>query len=268
MSFINAEMLLEFVIRVGVDDVQSDPEIASEMFSVDFLTNTGMNLTPPGVTDEIFETTLMDSFQKRLKEIPLRSGETGRMGSIFSNSIPSVPSISDYLSQANVSIRHGYPRDGQDLPMICITLGNEDERQYLGLLKYTAQSKDKKKTYLALGCDAESQYMINIFSTNFNETVIWYHLIKRAFIVYRAILEAYGLREVSVSWTDPEPAPEYIQGGMFVYQRSCIVRGVKDEYALCSGDGEFSSLAFEVNSQGEREVLPGADENDAGEGLP
>lgn len=269
MSFLNAEMLLEFVIRVGVDDVQNDRTIAEELFAVDPLTQTGRDLTPPGITHPVYETTLMDAFQKRLAEIPLRESETGKTGSIFSNSIPSIPSITDYLETANVSIRHGFPRDSQDLPCISITLGNEDEKQYLGLLKHTAQSKDGKKTYLALGCDAETQYMLNIFSTNFNETVIWYHLIKRALLVYRPILEAYGLREVSVSWMDVEPASEHLQAGLFVYQRSAVVRGVKDEFALAAGDGEFSELAFEIGEQeGGREIIPGADENGPGEGLP
>lgn len=269
MSFLNAEMLLEYVIRVGVDDVQKDSAIAEELFAVDFLKNTGRNLTPPGVTEPVYETTLMDVFQRRMSEIPKTPGEDPNSTSIFSNSIPTIPSINEYLAQANIGIRHGFPRDSQDLPMISITLGNEDERQYLGLLKHTAQSTDGAKNYLAVGCDSEAQYMINIFSTNYNETVIWYHLIKRALVVYRPILEAYGLRECSVSWADVEPASEYLQGGIFVYQRSGIVRGVKDEYALTDGDGEFSELSFEVNGQeGGREILPGASENNAGEGLP
>jgi len=268
MSFLNAEMLLEYVIRVGVDDVQKDQTIAEELFSVDFLTNKGRDLTPPGVTEPVYEQTLMDTFQKRLAEIPRTASDDPNSESIFTNTIPSMPSITDYLKTANIAIRHGYPRDGQDLPMISITLGNEDERQYLGLLKHTAQGPDGK-SYLALGCDSETQYMLNILSTNFNETIIWYHLLKRAFLVYRPILEAYGLRECSISWTDPEPAPEYMQGGIFVYQRSCIVRGVKDEYALAEGDGEFSTLSYEVNQQsGGREILPGASENGPGEGIP
>ena len=229
MAFIYGERLIEFAIRVGTDDIMDNPEFAELLFHTNTHENQGKDLTPPGASTPIKEPLPFDFFQKRIAEIPRRKTETGQSGnSIFKNSIPEVQDIKEYLQKANIRIMHGYPRETKDLPAISITLGNEGEGQkYLGTMKQTIQGATSR--YEIHGSDFNAAYSIMIITPNYDETVIWYHIIRYCLLRYRTALEGYGLREQHMEWLPTEPAPEYLQAGHFIYQRPCMFSCVKDE---------------------------------------
>jgi hypothetical protein len=254
MSFVCAEHLIEYAIRIGVDDIQKDPNLVNFMFYTEKHLQEGADLTPPGQeAGSVREPLPYDYFQKRLLEIPKRQAETGQQD-IFKNTIPQVPDIIDYLSTANVRIVHGFPRDEKDLPAISITLGNEDEKQYLGMEKGTVQVDGGKK-YTIVGADAPAQYMIRILSPNYDETVVWYYIIKYALWRYRKHIEGYGMREQSVSWLDVDLAQQYVESGLYIYQRSAVLSCVKDEDIPIEKDG-FDELNMGVTTP---DAAPGVD---------
>jgi len=224
--FITAELLIEYAIRIGTNDIMQDLTIIDELFKADKLLNQGMDLTPPDASEPIYEKLIMDEFQAKLKNVPRKQGETP-FQEIFANSLPSIDDIKAYLATAAISIIHGFPRQPNDLPTISITLGSEDEEQYLGA-KYDTGDIDGNVSTI-VGADMVSQYHLSIITTNYDELVIWYHLIKYCLWRYRHALEAYGFREQSFTWMDVEPSAEYLQAGLFVYQRTCILRGTKEE---------------------------------------
>jgi len=258
MSFIYAERIIEYAIRIGTDDFMKDAMLVDLAFFTDAQRNLGADLTPPG-GQQTREPLPTDYFQNRLAAIPKVIAETG-MNDIFQNSIPAVPDIKKYLSEANIKITHGYPREAQDLPCLAITLGSEDETQYLGTRKGVITQTETKKQYDLIGSDWDSQYQISIITTNYDETIIWYFILKYALTTYRPALEAYGLRQAKLSFSDPEPAPEYLQGGLFVYQRVCTMSCVKAEDIPLPSSGTFSELQFGVGQpdypQGDGFIIP------------
>ena len=112
--FIYAEKLIEYAIRIGVDDIQEDPTLLDLMFFTDKQMNQGTDLTPNNQSKKVYESLPTDFFQRRLLEIPKRKSETGQID-IFKNSIPSIPDIKEYLSTATMNIIHGFPREARDL---------------------------------------------------------------------------------------------------------------------------------------------------------
>lgn len=230
MSFIYAERMLEFAIRIGTDDIMKDETLVDLIFFTDKHKGEGKDLTPPGASEPVREPLPWDHFQKRMAEIPRRKTETGRQGDdIFENTIPDVPDIKEYLSTANIRIMHGFPRESKDLPAISITLGNEDEtgQEYLGKQKQVLQSDTAR--YEVYGADFSAQYNIQIMTPNYDETIIWHKIIKYSLLRYAYALEGYGLRTLKQSWLDPELDPRWADSGLFIYNRSCIVQCVKDE---------------------------------------
>jgi len=233
-----------------------NPSIIDLMFHTDKHLMEGRELTPSGSPTPVREPLPMDYFQQRIAALPRTAQETG-MQDIFQNSLPAVPDIREYLRTANLKLIHGFPREAADLPCISITLGNEDESQYLAGQKQHMQGADGK-VYDFVGSDWAAQYNINVITPNYDETVIWYFLIKRALTIYRPHIEAYGMREQKMSWMDVEPAPEYLQAGLFVYQRSCILSCVKDEDVPVESQG-FTELGFGVegfDQAGDGGIIP------------
>lgn len=257
MGYFYAERLIEYAIRVGTDDLQTNQKLVNLMFPVDKKTGAGTDMTPPGATEKVVEQLPMDYFQKRLREIPKLKAETGQQ-EIFKNSLPEIGDIYEYLNKNDLNFRitHGFPREAQDLPCISITLGNEEESQYLGGQKGAVDGKGTR--YVLVGSDWSSQYNINILSPNYDETILWYHILKYCFTVYRPVLEAYGMRQINCTWTDPEPAAEYLQSGLFVYQRTCILSCVKDEDVPIEQKA-YNELAFQlanIQEQSNGEIVP------------
>lgn len=255
MSFVLGQKLIEYAIRVGVDDVQKNPDLVRMMFMATKLENEGRDLTPTGQAQKVREPLVMDYFQQRIAQLPKSKGETG-LNDLFKNSNQALDDIAQYLQECNMSIRQGYPQEAKDLPCIAITLGNEDENQYLGQLKGRYVDDAKNKAYKAVGSDWATQYNIQIITTNYDEVEIWYHLLKYSFLTYRSAMEAYGLRNQRISFLDMEPAPEYLQAGAFAYQRTCIFNAEKDEVIPVEERG-FNSLAFGVVSEGQETPLEG-----------
>jgi len=243
MGLIYAERLIEYAIRVGVDDLQNDKELVRLAFPVDKKINAGADVTPDGAEQKVFEPLPMDYFQTRLSEIPKVKGETGKQD-IFANSMPGIDDVYSYLNKDDLSfkITHGFPREPGDLPAIAITLGNEDESQYLG------GQKGRIGKYVIVGSDFSSQYQVHILTPNYDETIIWYFILKYCFLRYRPIMEIYGMRQIKISFLDPEPAPEYLQAGIFIYQRTCILACVKDEDIPIEEKG-YTELIGKVTSQ-------------------
>jgi hypothetical protein len=248
--FITAELLIEYAIRVGTNDIMLDPTILDDLFKIDKLLNEGMNLTPSDSEDEVHEKLIMDEFQAKLLAVPRRPGETP-FSDIFSNSMPSVAAIKTYLSKASISITHGFPRQPNDLPTISITLGSEEEEPYLGS-KFDYMPPEGGNSE-AIGSDMSCQYHLSIITTNYDEMIIWYHLIKYSLWRYRHAIEAYGLKEQSFTWMDVEPAQEYLQAGLFVYQRTCILRGVREEHINVKSGG-YSSITSTLDLASEGDI--------------
>ena len=253
MSFIAGQTLLEYAIRIGVDDLLKDQTLVNLAFFTDPQQNLGADMTPAGSTTKVNEPLPTDIFQQRLSEIQRSKAETGQ-SKIFQNMIPAIPDIWTYLQSANMAIRHGFPREAQDLPCLAITLGNEDENQYLGANKGVISVVDpssptkETKRYGIIGSDWPTQYQIRIMTPNYDETEIWYFILKYCFSVYRVALGAYGLREIAISFGDLEPADEYIQSGLFIYQRICTIACVKEEDVPIPTPGLFTSLGFSVDA--------------------
>lgn len=261
MSMVYGERLIEFAIRVGVDDLIKDPTIANLMFFTDKHLGEGTPLTPAAgdPTAPTSEKLIMDAFQERIAALPKTKEETGLSSDgIFHNSIQAVPDIQEYFRTANIAIKHGFPREAQDLPCLAITLGNEEESQYLGTQKGTLL-KDNGDRYAVTGSDWETQYQISIITPNYDETVVWYYVLKYCLTAYRPHIEAYGLRQQKLSFMDVEPAAEYLQAGLFIYQRTCILSCVKDEDVPVKITG-FNGLAFGVGDpaypQGDGTIKP------------
>jgi len=248
--FITAELLIEYAIRIGTNDIMQDLSILDDLFKADKLLHQGKDLTPPGSTDPVFEQLIMDEFQAKLATIPRKQGETP-FQDIFQNSMPTVEDVKKYLSTAALSIIHGFPRQPNDLPTISITLGGEDEEQYVGA-KFRSVGPDGKE-YWNVGSDLSAQYHISVISTNYDEVLIWYHLIKYSLWRYRHAIEAYGFRQTGFTWMDVEPAQDYLQAGLFVYQRSCILRGEKEENVTVRTTG-YSQLTSILDSSSGGEV--------------
>ena len=251
MSFIYGNKLLEYVIRVGTNDILTNPELINLMFYTDPQTGLGKDLTPPCSTGKTIEPRVTDLFIAKLNATQRTKDETGQ-NKVFRNSIPTIPDVKEYLQTANMNLKHGFPREAQDLPCISITLGGEDEAtKYMSSLKSSATS-ESGQTYDILGSDWSTQYHMNIITPNYDETEIWYYILKYAFITYRAVLEGYGLIEQTLTFADLEPAPEYLQGGLFMYQRTAILscKKVEDIPVLHSSNAaaSFTSFEFQVTA--------------------
>ncbi len=245
MAFVFAERLIEFAIRIGTDDVMKDPTQLQLMFFVSDLVNKGANMSPDSVTPKVHEKLPMDFFQQRLAEIPRTKSEVNS-SNIFKDELPVIPDIAEYMKTANIKIIHGYPREAGDLPCISITLGNEEEStKYLGGEKATINAAGGKK-YKILGSDWGSQINVSIMTTNYDELVIWHRIILTSLLKYRVALESYGMRNQNMAWADIEPAAEYLQGGIFAYQRTCILSCDKEQDVPVLVEGEYSELAFGI----------------------
>lgn len=268
IAFIYAESLIELAIRIGVDDLVKDPESVVALLGIEPCIDAGMNLTPPLSDNPVYDKTLFDEFQSRLSELQRLKGEQG-LQTIFRNNIPANPDIQEYLSRGpNVRFVHGYPRESQDLPCIAITLGGESEGgKYLGQLKYVPVRRSPKGVVVRQGSDMESDYHIHILTPNYDETVILFHLVKYGLLKYRDHLEGYGIREATMHWQPCEPAPDYLQGGLFMYQRTCVLSLVKDESFEYTRPG-YSELEYEVSVANNPDIIivdrqvipPGPDE--------
>jgi len=258
MAFVSAELLIEYAIRIGVDDIMKDPSVIDSLFFADPLAKMGRDLTPENQAEPVYEQLIMDIFQKRLQEIPRRGSESGQE-SIFKNSIPTLQEMKDYLASANINIVHGFPRELSDLPAISIVSGNEDEGQYLGVQRGVVDDSDE--AYELIGSDANFTYNITIITPNYDETVLWHAFIKFSLLKYRHAIEAYGFRNQNMTWLDLEPASQYLQSGLFVYQKACLLRGEKEEFIPVKKVG-YSELAFTVSNDGQPvggdQILPEA----------
>jgi hypothetical protein len=244
MSYIYGNKLLEYVIRVGTNDILNDPTILNYMFESDPLTNLGSDLTAPNATTKTLEKLPTDKFIEKLNATQRTKDETVS-STVFRNSIPTIPDIAAYLQNANMNLKHGFPREAQDLPCIAITLAGEDEgEKYLGSIKFQSVLSNGNK-YDFMGSDWSTQYHMNIITPNYDETEVWYFILKYCFITYRAVLEAYGLREQNLSFADLEPAAEYLQGGLFMYQRTAIFSCKKNEAVPVQSAGQFNSFQFQ-----------------------
>lgn len=246
--FIYGESLLELAIRMGVDDLAKDPSAVRRLLGIERNLHAGMELTPPGSSEDVYEQTLYDEFQQRVATLQGVKGEGA--SAVFKNAMPDMPDIEAYLSQGpNVRFSHGFPREAQDLPMISITLGGEAEgEKYLGQLRYKAVNRRADGAEVAvIGSDMQADYHIHILTPNYDETVVLFHLVKYGLLKYRAHLEGYGIALATMNWQSPEPAPEYLQGGLFIYQRTCVLSCQKDEsleFVRLPG-AEFRELEFD-----------------------
>jgi hypothetical protein len=261
MAFIYAQRLLEFAIRIGFDDLQKDTDLLASIFAVDENLGSGRDL------EAQTEPLVFEEFQQRLSQIPRREVETGIAGSIFRTLIPTLQDIQTLMATANIQIIHGYPRTASDCPCISITLGGEQESQYLGDLKGRSIKGDK--AYLHLGAEMSAQYRLAVMTTNADETELWYHIVKYALLRYRPHLEGYGLTEQKVSWMDLEPAEEYLQSGLFMYQRVCMFDCMKQESVPILDKGYdtlvWGGIVGDPEIVPEKEVIPGQIELGPGE---
>ncbi|MGZ3772947.1 MAG: hypothetical protein ACXVCY_04175 [Pseudobdellovibrionaceae bacterium] len=244
MAVLFGEKLIEYAIRIAADDFVRNPKLVDWVFYTDKQLNQGTQLLTNDPNNPEYEPLVMDYFQQRLAQIPRRKGEEA-MADIFSNTVQTLPDIKEYLQTANVKLIHGFPRDSQDLPCLCINLGGDDEKQYLGQVKEEITTDDG--TYLLVGPDWNTHYFINVITPNYDETIIWQIIIKYALTVYRPHLESYGLRNLSMSWMDIQLDSALAQAGIFAYQRTCSVACERDEIYPVSKDG-YEALGFSVNS--------------------
>lgn len=262
---IYGESLLELAIRIGIADLAANPEEITQLLGISPGRNAGLDLTPDGAPVKVYDRTLLDEFQDKVDALARLKGEEG-LRPVFRNAIPDLPDIKAYVQSANVRIAHGYPREAQDLPMVAISLGSESEgQQYLGVLKTekTGQAGSGDQI-MEIGSDMETDYHIHILTPNYDETVILFYLIKYGLLKYRPHLEGYGLRDAKMNWQACEPAPEYLQGGLFIYQRSCVLSCVKDEsFAVKAGAGsKWTALGFNAQAGGDT-IIPGTIIGDA-----
>ena len=205
MSFLFAEKVIEYVIRVGVNDIFQDPTILDRIFVTNKCRDVGADLTPDGASPPIFERTIMDEFQDKMEAIPATKRETGvAPEDRFENELFPIEDMKTYLSQMNISIRHGYPREEKDLPGIFINLGAEDENTYLGDVQHVIQNDSPPEQNIIFGVDVSTSYYLNILSSNYDETIFLYYLVRYALIRYRRVLEVYGMRTPKMSlFSDP-----------------------------------------------------------------
>jgi hypothetical protein len=266
MAFIFGERLVEFVIRVGVDDIQKDPAFLDKLFESDPLLNVGADVSPEG-GPETHEQLIMDEFQAKLAQVPPRPSEVLLPADQrFRNIMQTLPDMKSYIASMNVKIAHGYPREEKDLPGIFINLGVEDEQQYLGDLKQRIEDSTNAKSYEVYGVDQSTSYAVAIVSTNYDETILLHFLCKYALIRYRRVLEVYGLRQMQMHWGDIEPAEALLQGGITAYQRVGMLNCHKTEDFPVEITG-FNKAIYGQDVAPDKEVIPGVYELGPGEGL-
>lgn len=235
--FVHGNMLIEYAIRIGTDDIIKDLSLIDQL-----IPDCKRLLEGREVAGEHIPT-IMDKFQKRLNEIP-KKGDENDAKEMFRTTVPSPERIKAYLTQqsqeSNVSIKHAYPRDSQDLPCISIISDNENESPFVGNTGgYVYETDGAQRERHSANNSVD--YSVMILTTNFDETFIWYLVIKYALMRYRQELEAYGMRNIALSWQSPQPAQEYLQSGIFVYEKTCIVSCEKtDEFDI--GGGGFNSV--------------------------
>lgn len=248
MSFIYGERLIEYAIRIGTDDLMKSQELVDYLFYPTKNLNQGRNVTPPDSPQNVYEKLPFDYFQERLSKIPRTPSETGDLD-LFKNPFPTIPDIIAYLNECNISIVHGYPPAGGNLPCISIVLGNEDETKFLGGQQIDYENGLGGKPSTEKGSNFNAQYNVSILSTNYDEVELWYFIMKYSIMAYKAVLDGYGLSNIAMSFMDIEPAPDYIQAGLFCYQRTMILSTVKQESIMTPAPG-YSELSFQVTSNG------------------
>lgn len=270
--FIYAESLIELAVRIGVDDLYANPDDIRLLLSMDPSLNNGLTLTPTG-GQPTFDKTLFDEFQTKISTLR-RVGDENKVKPVFRNPIPAIPDIQEYIKTANLRFVHGFPREAQDIPCVAITLGDENEdQQYFGVVEgMPLGGGSKGQLQQRVGSDFRASYHLHILSTNYDETVVLHHLVKYGLLKYRAHLEGYGIREAKLSFMDVEPAPEYLQGGLFVYQRTCVLSCVKAD-SFVDLSPAYSQLSYQITDTSGtildpgKQILPGQPENGPGQGF-
>lgn len=211
-----------------MQDLTEDPAAIRRLLGIAANKGIGLDLTPEGEQPRsTLELTLYDEFQNKIDGLKRVKGEEG-MPSIFKSAIPAIPDIEAYLQTANVRIVHGFPREAADLPCVAISLAGEGEFKFIGQIQEEL-IPEVGFTRVEEGSHAQADYHLHILSPNYDETVILFHLVKYALQKYRVHLEGYGLREATMNWQPVELAPEYLQGGVHVYQRSCVISLTKHD---------------------------------------
>ena len=228
-------------------------------------------MTPDGASPPIFERTIMDEFQDKMEAIPATKRETGvAPEDRFENELFPIEDMKTYLSQMNISIRHGYPREEKDLPGIFINLGAEDENTYLGDVQHVIQNDSPPEQNIIFGVDVSTSYYLNILSSNYDETIFLYYLVRYALIRYRRVLEVYGMRTPKIHFNDVEPSNQLFSSGLFIYQRTGIISCDRtDSFPVKVEAFEKALMNIPFTDQiPEKEVVPGLAEPGPGDGLP
>lgn len=251
MAFVNAELLIEFAIRIGIDDLVVNHDLVEQIFFANPKTNMGQDLTNSKVA------TIADEFQARLSAI--RTTNLDPNSSKFRNTFTNNTDVIDYLTRRAIQIIHGFPRSPEDVPCISITLGGESEDDYIGDSLGDLIDPDDGIPREWIGARWPGNYSLAILTTSYNETWLLYNVIKYAILKWRPAFEVYNWRNVTMHWMDMEPAPEYLQAGQFIYQRVCSLSGEKGENIVIVPQGTFTAVEG-VTVYGEemyaQEILP------------
>lgn len=135
-----------------------------------------------------------------------------------------------YITNTEIRVTLGYPRDRSSIPCYCILLGQENEE--------TGALGDVMGSYLEDEIPANFEggihsgtvfgfnYRIECWSENGDLSVFMYHLLKYFVLKGRVELSEFGLISPTITGGDIEPLTDLYPS--FVYRRAFILSGKVD----------------------------------------
>lgn len=122
-----------------------------------------------------------------------------------------------HLAQRPPQVRLGYPRDGVELPMVSIVLGEEHESEHF-VGRHIGESVIGEEGPFAemVGSMWDVTWHVHIFAENPDVTLYLYHLTKLFLVAAGDVLEFVGLQEPSYAGTDLNPQEAYVPENVYV----------------------------------------------------
>lgn len=135
---------------------------------------------------------------------------------------PNRNKLKTFIQKDKIKVTRGFPRDIATLPAFVIMLSGEHEaEEAIGtFLDDIDESLYGYKGYELMGTRMNTQYRIEVWSTNGDLTVMLYHLLQYILVSERDNLNLQDVLLQNIGGADLEPLPEYLPE--FVYRRALM----------------------------------------------
>lgn len=146
-----------------------------------------------------------------------------------------INSMVKLITEYNISVITGYPREPSTLPCIVITIGGEDEVSHgigdgidmnypeweEGRENYLHWSEGGDSKYIRQSAQMRAQVRIEAWTDNSITTSLLYSVIKYCLFSSKWDMRGNGIFIPTVSGGDLEPVPDYMT--LFVYRKAAIL---------------------------------------------